>query len=59
MTVLTILEVPDPGLRAVAAPVSQVDDSIRATLADMFETMYAARGIGSPRPRSESRSAWS
>jgi len=46
MTVLTILEVPDPGLRAVAAPVSQVDDSIRATLADMFETMYAARGIG-------------
>jgi peptide deformylase len=46
MTVLTILEVPDPGLRAVAAPVSEVDGSIRATLADMFETMYAARGIG-------------
>ncbi len=46
MTVLTILEVPDPGLRAVAAPVAEVDDSIRATLADMFETMYAARGIG-------------
>jgi len=46
MTVLTILEVPDPGLRAVAAPVDNIDDSIRATLADMFETMYAARGIG-------------
>jgi peptide deformylase len=46
MTVLTILEVPDPGLRAIAAPVSEVDASIRATLADMFETMYAARGIG-------------
>jgi peptide deformylase len=46
MTVLTILEVPDPGLRAVAAPVSEVDASIRATLADMLETMYAARGIG-------------
>ena len=46
MTVLTILEVPDPGLRAVAAPVSEIDDSIRATLADMLETMYAARGIG-------------
>jgi len=46
MTVLTILEVPDPGLRAVAAPVSEVDDSTRTTLADMFETMYAARGIG-------------
>jgi len=46
MTVLTILEVPDPGLRAVAAPVAEIDDTIRATLADMFETMYAARGIG-------------
>jgi peptide deformylase len=46
MTVLTILEVPDSGLRAVAAPVVEIDDSIRATLADMFETMYAARGIG-------------
>ena len=46
MTVLTILEVPDSGLRAVAAPVAEIDDSSRATLADMFETMYAARGIG-------------
>jgi len=46
MTVLTILEVPDAGLRAVAAPVGEVDASIRTTLADMFETMYAARGIG-------------
>ena len=46
MSVLTILEVPHPGLRAVAAPVAAIDDTIRATLADMFETMYAARGIG-------------
>lgn len=46
MTVMTILEVPDAGLRAVAAPVPAVDDAVRATLADMFETMYAARGIG-------------
>ena len=46
MTVLAILEVPDPGLRAVAAPVDTVDDGVRATLTDMFETMYAARGIG-------------
>ncbi|MGN6818894.1 MAG: peptide deformylase [Sphingomonas sp.] len=46
MTVLAILEVPDPGLRAVAAPVADVDAGVRATLADMFETMYAARGIG-------------
>jgi len=46
MTVLTILEVPDPGLRAVATPIGAIDDGVRATIADMFETMYAARGIG-------------
>ena len=46
MTVLTILEVPDPGLRAVAAPVAKVDDAVRAIVADMFDTMYDARGIG-------------
>ncbi|HEX4693703.1 peptide deformylase [Sphingomonas sp.] len=46
MTILTILEVPDPGLRAVAKPVAAVDSDIRATLADMLETMYDARGIG-------------
>jgi len=46
MTVLTILEVPDPGLRAVAKPVETIDVGVRATIADMFETMYDARGIG-------------
>lgn len=46
MTILTILEVPDPALRAVAKPVDAIDAAVRVTLADMFETMYAARGIG-------------
>ena len=46
MALLDILEVPDPGLRAVAAPVAQVDDAVRAIVADMFDTMYDARGIG-------------
>jgi peptide deformylase len=46
MTVLTILEVPDPGLRAVAKPVDAIDAAVRSTVADMFETMYDARGIG-------------
>jgi peptide deformylase len=46
MSLLTILEVPHPGLRAVARPVDTIDDSIRATISDMFETMYDARGIG-------------
>jgi peptide deformylase len=46
MTVLTVLEVPHPGLRAVADRVAAVDDAIRTILADMTETMYAARGVG-------------
>ncbi|WP_353204747.1 peptide deformylase [Sphingomonas sp.] len=46
MAVLEILEVPHPGLRAVAKPVATVDDSVRKIVADMFDTMYDARGIG-------------
>ncbi|MES2057593.1 MAG: peptide deformylase [Pseudomonadota bacterium] len=46
MAILEILEVPHPGLRAVAKPVATVDDSIRAIVSDMFDTMYDARGIG-------------
>ncbi|MEO9130003.1 MAG: peptide deformylase [Sphingomonas sp.] len=46
MSVLDILIAPDPGLRAVAKPVAQVDESVRAIIADMFDTMYDARGIG-------------
>ncbi len=46
MAKLTILEFPDPRLRTKATPVDAVDDSLRALIADMFETMYAAPGIG-------------
>ena len=46
MAKLTILEFPDPRLRTRAAPVAAVDDSIRALIDDMFETMYAAPGVG-------------
>ncbi|MDH3746846.1 MAG: peptide deformylase [Gammaproteobacteria bacterium] len=46
MTKLTILEFPDPRLRKKAAPVEVVDDDLRALIDDMFETMYAAPGIG-------------
>lgn len=46
MTTLDILHFPDPRLRTMAQPVEQVDDSIRKLVADMFETMYAAPGIG-------------
>jgi len=46
MTTLDILHFPDPRLRNVAQPVEQVDDDIRTFIDDMFETMYAAPGIG-------------
>jgi peptide deformylase len=46
MAILPILEVPDPRLRRVSAPVAEVTDEIRKLVADMFETMYAAPGIG-------------
>jgi len=46
MAKLTILEFPDPRLRTKATPVSAVDDTLRALIRDMFETMYAAPGIG-------------
>ena len=46
MTTLDILHFPDPRLRNVAQPVARVDDAIRKLVDDMFETMYAAPGIG-------------
>ena len=46
MAILPIVEVPDPRLRQISSPVEEVDDDVRALIADMFETMYAAPGIG-------------
>jgi peptide deformylase len=46
MTRLTILEYPDPRLRTRAVPVDAVDARLRDLIDDMFETMYAAKGIG-------------
>ncbi|PKM23201.1 MAG: peptide deformylase [Gammaproteobacteria bacterium HGW-Gammaproteobacteria-14] len=46
MAILEILEFPDPRLRTVAKPVDTVDDALRKLIDDMFETMYAAPGIG-------------
>lgn len=46
MAILPIVEVPDPRLRQISATVEAVDDEVRALVADMFETMYAAPGIG-------------
>ena len=46
MAILDILRFPDPRLRTKAEPVVVVDDEIRQLVADMFETMYKAPGIG-------------
>jgi peptide deformylase len=46
MALLQILEFPDPRLRTRAQPVTQVDTGLRKLVDDMFETMYAAPGIG-------------
>src|SRR5438270_11001919 len=46
MAILPIVEVPDPRLRQISSPVEKVDADVRALVADMFETMYAAPGIG-------------
>lgn len=46
MAILDILHYPDKRLRTVAKPVKKVDDSVKKLVADMFETMYLAPGIG-------------
>ena len=46
MAALAILEFPDSRLRTKAAAVTTVDDEIRTLIDDLFETMYAAPGIG-------------
>jgi len=46
MALLPILEYPDPRLRTKAAPVTAFDAELKQRVEDMFQTMYAAPGIG-------------
>ncbi len=46
MAIREILEVPDPLLKQISAPVTKFDAELRTLVADMFETMYDAPGIG-------------
>src|SRR5688572_17946987 len=41
-----IITLPDPILRQVSRPLERVDDDVRQLVEDMFETMYAAPGVG-------------
>ena len=46
MARLPILEYPDPRLRIRAEPVTKFDTALKTFVADLFETMYSAPGIG-------------
>lgn len=46
-----ILIWPDPLLKKKSSRVAKVDDSVRALVKDMFETMYAADGVGLAAPQ--------
>jgi peptide deformylase len=46
MALREIIKLPDPRLRLVSKPVKDIDDELRGLVADMFETMYSAPGIG-------------
>ncbi|HET6545645.1 MAG TPA: peptide deformylase [Rhodanobacteraceae bacterium] len=46
MSLLNILEYPDPRLRTKALPVTDFGPELKRLVADLFETMYAAPGIG-------------
>jgi peptide deformylase len=51
MSLRTILEFPDPRLRARAVPVTRFDPELSQLIDDLFETMYAAPGIGLAAPQ--------
>ncbi|HEY4070082.1 MAG TPA: peptide deformylase [Sphingomicrobium sp.] len=46
MAIRRIYETPDPVLRQISRPVEAFDDALKTLVADMFETMYDAPGIG-------------
>jgi peptide deformylase len=46
MSLLPLIEIPDPVLRAQSAPVESITDDVSRLIQDMFDTMYAAPGIG-------------
>lgn len=51
MAILDILTYPDPELKKISKTVDKVDESIINLIDNMFETMYAAPGIGLAAPQ--------
>ena len=46
MAIREIIEAPNPRLKTISKPVETFDGSLKTLVDDMFETMYAAHGIG-------------
>ena len=46
-----IVKYPDPVLQRVADPVTEFDAALQTLVDDMFESMYAAKGIGLAAPQ--------
>jgi peptide deformylase len=46
MSILSIIEFPDPRLRTRAEPVKHFDPQLKQFVSDLFETMYDANGVG-------------
>ena len=46
MALLPVVKWPDPVLDSPGDPVTEFDDKLKKLVADMFETMYAAPGVG-------------
>ena len=49
--ILPIVKYPEPVLQQPGEPVTEFDSDLRKFVADMFETMYAAQGIGLAAPQ--------
>jgi peptide deformylase len=51
MALLEIVKYGEPVLERVGDPVTEFDDRLKKLVADMFETMYEARGVGLAAPQ--------
>jgi peptide deformylase len=49
--ILKIVKYPEPVLSQPGEPVTEFDDNLRKLVADMFETVYSAQGIGLAAPQ--------
>ncbi|MCP0913983.1 MULTISPECIES: peptide deformylase [Legionella] len=51
MAIRKIIYLPDPRLRRVAKKIEVFDEELQILIEDMFDTMYAAKGVGLAAPQ--------